>query len=99
MLTSIHILLTYTCTLKCEHCFVFASPQASGKISPAKVSHLLEQTLSFKSIEWIIFEGGEPFLVYPASNKVLNVLDSLVLKSQLLQMDTSDGQKRQPFVT
>lgn len=65
MLTSIHVLLTYTCTLKCEHCFVFASPQASGKISPAKVSHLLEQTLSIKSIEWIIFEGGEPFLVYP----------------------------------
>ena len=65
MLISIHILLTYTCTLRCDHCFVFASPQASGKVSPAKVSHLLDQTLSIKSIEWVIFEGGEPFLVYP----------------------------------
>ena len=65
MLTSIHVLLTYTCTLRCDHCYVFASPQASGKVSPVKVSRLLDQTLQIKSIEWVIFEGGEPFLVYP----------------------------------
>ena len=65
MLTKIHILLTYTCTLRCNHCFVFASPQASGKISSAKVTQILEQVLPVNSIEWVIFEGGEPFLVYP----------------------------------
>jgi len=65
MLTSIHILLTYTCTLRCNHCFVYGGPQASGKISSAKVTHLLNQALTIKSIEWVIFEGGEPFLVYP----------------------------------
>jgi hypothetical protein len=65
MLTSVHILLTYSCPLRCDHCFVFASPQATGKVSPARVSHILEQALSVKSIEWVIFEGGEPFLVYP----------------------------------
>jgi len=65
MLTKIHILLTYTCTLRCNHCFVFASPQASGKISSAIVTQILEQVLPVNSIEWVIFEGGEPFLVYP----------------------------------
>jgi MoaA/NifB/PqqE/SkfB family radical SAM enzyme len=65
MLTKVHILLTYACTFRCDHCFVFASPQAPGKFTPARVTHLLEQILAVKSVEWIIFEGGEPFLVYP----------------------------------
>jgi len=43
----------------------FASPQASGKVSPAKVSHLLDQTFQLNQSKWVIFEGGEPFLVYP----------------------------------
>lgn len=65
MLKNIHILLTYTCPLQCDHCFIFASPRASGKLTPAQVTHLLEQTSTIKTIEWVYFEGGEPFLVYP----------------------------------
>lgn len=65
MVNSIHLLLTYTCTLRCSHCFVFASPQATGKISSSKVTHTLNQALAIQSIEWVIFEGGEPFLVFP----------------------------------
>lgn len=65
MLKSIHILLTYTCPLKCDHCYVYASPKAHGKLTSPKVTHLLEQISVIRSIEWIIFEGGEPFLVYP----------------------------------
>ena len=65
MLKNIHILLTYTCPLQCDHCFIYASPRASGKLTPTQVTHLLEQTSSIKTIEWVYFEGGEPFLVYP----------------------------------
>lgn len=65
MLTNIHVLLTYICPLQCDHCFIYASPRASGKLTPTQVTHLLEQTSSIKTIEWVYFEGGEPFLVYP----------------------------------
>ncbi len=65
MLTNIHVLLTYTCPLQCDHCFIFASPRASGKLTPTQVTHLLEQISSIKTIEWVYFEGGEPFLVFP----------------------------------
>jgi hypothetical protein len=65
VLTSIHILLTYTCSLKCDHCYVYASPKAHGKYTSPKLTRLLEQISVIRSIEWIIFEGGEPFLVFP----------------------------------
>lgn len=65
MLTNIHVLLTYICPLQCDHCFIYASPRASGKLTPTQVTHLLEQISSIKTIEWVYFEGGEPFLVYP----------------------------------
>jgi len=37
----------------------------SGKLTPTQVTHLIEQTSTIKTIEWVYFEGGEPFLVYP----------------------------------
>lgn len=30
MLTGIHILLTYTCTRECDHCFLHCGPKQEG---------------------------------------------------------------------
>ncbi len=38
MITQIHFLLTYMCTLACEHSFVCSSPSAEGTFTPSQVS-------------------------------------------------------------
>jgi len=65
MVTGIHVLLTYKCTLECEHCFVYAGPSAPGTIKLSQLVNLIQEASAVKSIEWIYFEGGEPFLFYP----------------------------------
>jgi len=65
MVTNLHILLTYRCTLKCDHCDVFGSPQAKGVLSDQRVYTILKEAKNIGSIQWIFFEGGEPFLFYP----------------------------------
>lgn len=64
-LTGLHLLLTHKCLLECEHCFVFGSPSQSGTMTGSAVEHILAQAKELGSVEWIYFEGGEPFLYYP----------------------------------
>ncbi len=64
-LTGLHLLLTYQCTEECDHCFVWSSPAARGTMRLAEVREILRQAEDLGGIEWIYFEGGEPFLFYP----------------------------------
>jgi len=64
-LTKLHILLTYQCTFECDHCFVWGSPWQRGTLSLKQLREILRQAEAVGSIEWIYFEGGEPFLFYP----------------------------------
>ncbi len=64
-LTGLHLLLTYQCTEECDHCFVWSSPTARGTMRLAEVREVLRQAEDLGGIEWIYFEGGEPFLFYP----------------------------------
>ena len=66
MLTGIHILMTYTCNLKCDHCFLYSSPSAQGTMTLPQIRSVLDEARKVNSVEWIYFEGGEPFLFYPA---------------------------------
>lgn len=65
MITQLHILLTYMCTLECEHCFVCSSPSAAGTFTPSQIAALLDQAGALETVDTIYFEGGEPFLFYP----------------------------------
>lgn len=65
MITQIHFLLTYMCTLACEHCFVCSSPSAEGTFSPGQIAAVLDQTDTLGTVDTVYFEGGEPFLFYP----------------------------------
>jgi hypothetical protein len=65
MLTGIHILLTYRCNLECDHCFLYASPRAKGTMTLPQIRNVLDESKKIGSVEWIYFEGGEPFLFYP----------------------------------
>ena len=64
-LTGLHFLLTYQCTLECDHCFVWGSPWQPGTFTLERLDALLHQAEEIASIRWIYFEGGGPFLYYP----------------------------------
>jgi MoaA/NifB/PqqE/SkfB family radical SAM enzyme len=64
-LSGLHLLLTYRCNFECEHCFVWGSPWQSGTMTLSQIGEILDQAERLGSIEWIFFEGGEPFLYYP----------------------------------
>jgi hypothetical protein len=63
-LNGLHLLLTYQCTFECEHCFVWGSPWQSGTMTIDTIRSILNQAKETNSVEWIYFEGGEPFLYY-----------------------------------
>jgi MoaA/NifB/PqqE/SkfB family radical SAM enzyme len=63
-LTGLHLLLTYRCSLECDHCFVWGSPWQKGTMTLGQIRHILRQAEELGTVEWIYFEGGEPFLYY-----------------------------------
>lgn len=65
MLTGIHFLLTYKCIFECDHCFVYSSPRAEGTFTFEQIYKTLDEAEKIGIIDWIYFEGGEPFLYYP----------------------------------
>jgi MoaA/NifB/PqqE/SkfB family radical SAM enzyme len=64
-LTGLHLLLTYRCDMECDHCFVWGSPQSSSTMTLRDIQKILKQGRDLGTVEWIYFEGGEPFLYYP----------------------------------
>lgn len=64
-LTGLHFLLTYRCTFECDHCFVWGSPKQEGVFTLERIEHALDQARELGTIEWVFFEGGEPFLFHP----------------------------------
>lgn len=65
MLQGVHLLLTYRCTHACDHCFVHGSPHARGTFTRERLADTVEQAAELGTVEWVYFEGGEPFLYYP----------------------------------
>jgi hypothetical protein len=63
-LTGLHLLLTYECNFECDHCFVWSSPRQTGTMTLDQIERILDQAEALGGIEWIYFEGGEPFLYY-----------------------------------
>lgn len=72
-----HFLLTYRCDLECDHCFVWASPNAEGVFTFRQISEILAEAKKLKSVDSVSIEGGEPFLYYPIMVKA--VMESLKL--------------------
>lgn len=65
MLEGIHFLLTYSCNYTCDHCFLYCSPDSKGTFTLVQIKEVLDEAKKLESLEWIYFEGGEPFLYYP----------------------------------
>jgi len=65
LLKGIHFLLTYACNYTCDHCFLYCSPNSKGTFTLAQIKEVLEEAKKIDTVEWVYFEGGEPFLYYP----------------------------------
>ena len=63
-LNGLHLLLTYKCTFECDHCFVWGSPWQEGTMTLAQIRDILSQANDLGTVQWIYFEGGEPFMFY-----------------------------------
>jgi MoaA/NifB/PqqE/SkfB family radical SAM enzyme len=83
-LTGLHILLTYECNFECDHCFVWGSPWQSGTLSLEDIHNVLHLALDVGTIDWIYFEGGEPFLYYPILLKSVKLAHHLGFKVGLV---------------
>jgi MoaA/NifB/PqqE/SkfB family radical SAM enzyme len=65
MLTGIHFILTYTCNFECDHCFLYCSPRSQGTFTIGQVAEVLDEAKKIGTVDWVYFEGGEPFLYFP----------------------------------
>lgn len=65
MLEEVHFLLTYTCNMECDHCFVYSGPNAKGTFTLNQIREVLGELTKIGTIESVYFEGGEPFMFYP----------------------------------
>lgn len=69
MLTGIHFILTYECNFECDHCFLYSSPKSQGTFTISQVVKVLDEAQKIGTVEWIFYEGGEPFLYFPLLNE------------------------------
>ncbi len=83
-LTGLHFLLTYQCNYECDHCFVWGSPWQSGTMTLQQVQEILQQAKDTGTIEWVYFEGGEPFLYYAVLLKVVRAAAEMGFKVGLV---------------
>jgi hypothetical protein len=65
MMKGIHVLLTYSCTYRCDHCFLHCSPESRGTFTSSQLREVFRQIELTPTVETVYFEGGESFLYYP----------------------------------
>ena len=80
MLKGIHFLLTYTCNYECDHCFLYCSPNSKGTFTLTQIKKVIDEAVKIDTIEWVYFEGGEPFLYYPIMLEGLKLANKMGFK-------------------
>jgi organic radical activating enzyme len=76
-ISGLHFLLTYQCNYECDHCFVWGSPRQTGVMTIEQIQGYLRQTRDMKTVDWVYFEGGEPFLYYPVLMRGVQLATSM----------------------
>jgi len=76
--------LSYKCDSECDHCFVYSGPQAKGTFTLDQIKRAFNELAKIETIEWIYFEGGEPFLFYPLMLEGIRVAHEMGFKSGIV---------------
>ena len=84
MLTGIHFLLSYKCDSECDHCFLYSSPRAKGTFTLDQIKRVFNELAKIETIEWVYFEGGEPFLFYPLMHEGIRIAHDMGFKTGIV---------------
>ena len=84
MLTGIHFLLSYKCDSECDHCFLYCSPRAKGTFTLDQIKKVFDELTKIETIEWVYFEGGEPFLFYPLMHEGIRIANNMEFKTGIV---------------
>jgi organic radical activating enzyme len=84
MLKGIHFLLSYKCDSECAHCFLYSSPQAKGTFTLDQIKRVFDELTKIQTIEWVYFEGGEPFLFYPLMCEGIRIAGGMGFKTGIV---------------
>jgi hypothetical protein len=94
MLKGLHFLLSYKCDSECDHCFVYSSPQAKGTFTLDQMKKVFDELAKVEKIEWVYFEGGEPFLFYPLMYEGIRIAHDMGFRTGVVTnayWSTSEG--------
>jgi len=83
-LSGMHLLLTYQCPYECDHCFVWSNPNYTETMTLKQIRELLTEAKKLGTVEWVWFEGGEPFLYYAVMLKGIKEARALGFKVGVL---------------
>ncbi|MFX1514609.1 MAG: radical SAM protein [Promethearchaeota archaeon] len=84
MLSGIHFLLTYSCNFECDHCFLHCGPNSKGTFTLNQIQQVLKEASKISMLEWVYFEGGEPFLFYPLMLEGIKMAQELGFKTGIV---------------
>jgi hypothetical protein len=56
---------------------VYSGPKSKGTFTLSQIKQLLDEATRIKTVEWIYFEGGEPFLFYPVMLEGIRIARSM----------------------
>jgi len=83
-LTGVHFLITYGCSAKCAHCFLWGSPDRTTAMTPRQVESFLEELAELEQVTDVCAEGGESFELYDLLLHFLRRASALDLKASAL---------------
>lgn len=70
-------LLTFKCVAKCRHCPYMASPFRKGVMAVDDFKNYMTVLADEQSLDWIAFNGGEPFLFYKTLKRCIEIAHRL----------------------
>ncbi len=83
-LTGVHFLITYGCSAKCAHCFLWGSPDRTRSMTAEQVDRFLEEIAALNQVTGVCAEGGESFELYDILLQFLRRATALGLNASAL---------------
>jgi hypothetical protein len=60
---------------------LYSSPQAKGTFTLEQIKRVFDELAKIETIEWVYFEGGEPFLFYPLMHEGIGIAHGMGFKT------------------
>lgn len=67
--------------MECDHCFVYSGPKAKGTFTLNQLRRVFNELKKIGTVEWVYFEGGEPFLFYPLMIEGTKIANNMGFKA------------------